>query len=72
MTIDPKDKKSTTQDGVDDEVLTEKLIDAEVPGFEATFDPDEAERLGIFEEDALSEDEAKESSMDDRSVNHEK
>jgi len=71
MTIDPKDKVST-QDGVDDEVLTEKLIDAEVPGFEATFDPDEAERLGIFEEDALSEDDAKESSIDQRRRDHEK
>jgi len=72
MTIDPKEKESTTQDGVDDEVLTEKLIDADVPGFEATFDPDEAEQLGVFKEDALSEEDAKESSMDDRSMNHEK
>ena len=71
MTIDPKDKVSA-QDGVDDEVLAGKLADVEVPGFEATFDPDEAEQLGIFEEDALSEDDAKESCIDDGSVNHEK
>ncbi len=71
MTINKHNNPSVLPD-VDEEVLNQKLIDAEVPGFEATFDPDEAERLGIFEEDALSEDDAKESSMDDRSMNHEK
>jgi len=69
--MNPNDN-SSAQPGVDDELLDQKLIDAEVPGFEATFDPDEAEQLGVFEEDALSEDDAKESCIDDGSVNHEK
>jgi len=72
MEINPNDKASQNDGVVDDDLLEEKLADVEVPGFEATFDPDEAERLGIFEENALSEADAKESSMDDRSVNHEK
>jgi 1-aminocyclopropane-1-carboxylate deaminase/D-cysteine desulfhydrase-like pyridoxal-dependent ACC family enzyme len=37
------------------DVLAEKLIDAQTPGFEAEFDPLEAERAGAFAEDALSE-----------------
>jgi len=41
------------------EVLHEKLDDAATPGFhQAEFDPDEAERAGAFEEDALSEEDA--------------
>jgi hypothetical protein len=28
--------------------LREKLADAEVPGYQAEFDPDEAERAGAF------------------------
>ena len=71
MTINKHNNPSVLPD-VDEEVLNQKLIDAEVPGFEATFDPDEAEQLGVFEEDALSEDDAKESCIDDGSVNHEK
>ena len=35
--------------------LHEKLADAETPGFQAEFDPDEAECAGAFVEDALSE-----------------
>lgn len=35
------------------------MID-EILGFEITIDADEAEELGIFQEDALSEDDAKE------------
>jgi len=45
--------------------LTEKLSDAEnSPGNAAEFDPEEADRAGAFEEDALSEDDALESSVD--------
>ncbi len=71
MANNPKDEASTP-DVVDDEVLKQKLADVDVPGFEATFDPDEAEQLGVFEENALSEDDAKESSIDEGSVDHEK
>lgn len=35
--------------------VTAKLIDANIPGYLAEFDPDEAEAAGAFEEDALSE-----------------
>ncbi len=45
-------------------VLNEKLSDAMTPGFEVDFDPDEAERAGAFTEDALSEADALDSSVD--------
>jgi hypothetical protein len=44
--------------------LREKLADAEVPGYQAEFDPDEAERAGAFVEDAISEQDALESTID--------
>jgi hypothetical protein len=43
--------------------LREKLTDA-APGFQAEFDPEEAERAGAFVEDALSEQDAAESGDD--------
>ena len=46
------------------EVIKEKLLDAEIPGFQAEFDPLEAEMLGAFEEDALSEQDALDSTID--------
>lgn len=46
------------------EALREKLIDALIPGYQAEFDPEEAERAGAFVEDALSEPDAAESSLD--------
>jgi hypothetical protein len=47
------------------DALNEKLSDAETsPGFEVEFDPEEAEQAGAFEEDALSEIDALESSVD--------
>lgn len=47
------------------DVLVEKLSDAETtPSFEVEFDPDEAEKAGAFEEDAISEADALESSSD--------
>ena len=48
--------------GID--VLTDKLNDAMTPGFEVEFDPDEAERAGAFQEDALSEADAHDSCID--------
>ena len=44
------------------EVLQEKLADAEIPGAQIEFDPDEAEKVGAFVEDALSEDDIVEAS----------
>lgn len=44
--------------------LREKLPDAATPGYQAEFDPEEAERAGAFVEDALSEQGAAESGDD--------
>ena len=46
------------------EVITDKLLDAEIPGFQAEFDPLEAQMLGAFTEDALSEQDALDSTID--------
>ena len=46
------------------EVITDKLLDAEIPGFQAEFDPVEAQILGAFTEDALSEQDALDSTID--------
>jgi type IV secretion system protein VirD4 len=45
-------------------VLYEKLADAMTPGYQAEFDPEEAEQAGAFVEDALSEQDAVESDID--------
>jgi|JI8StandDraft_1071087.scaffolds.fasta_scaffold02855_4 hypothetical protein len=45
-------------------VLHEKLADAMTPGYQAEFDPEEAEQAGAFAEDALSEEDALESDID--------
>ena len=42
----------------------EKLLDAEIPGFQAEFDPLESQMLGAFKEDALSEQDALDSAID--------
>lgn len=47
-----------------DEVIDAKLIDMETPGFAVEFNPLEADRIGAFEEDALSEQDAWESAID--------
>jgi hypothetical protein len=46
-----------------DDVVGQKLRDAETPGNEIAFDPDEAERIA-FHEDALSDQDARESAID--------
>ena len=46
-----------------DEVIDQKLSAAETPGYEVSFDPDEAEKLA-FHEDALSDQDARESVED--------
>ena len=45
------------------EAINQKLREAETPGYEVEFDPDEAERIA-FHEDALSDDDARESVAD--------
>lgn len=45
-------------------VLREKLVDMMTPGYQAEFDPEEAEFIGAFTEDALSEKDAIESGVD--------
>lgn len=46
------------------ELTLDKLEDAKTLGYQAEFAPDEAEVAGAFVEDALSEEEALESSTD--------
>ncbi len=46
-----------------DERINRKLREAEIPGCEVEFDPDEAERIA-FKEDALSDEDARESIID--------
>jgi hypothetical protein len=46
------------------QAVREKLIDAITPGYQAEFDPHEAEHAGAFVEDALSEQDAAESGED--------
>lgn len=45
------------------EIIDRKLQDAETPGYEVDFDPDEAVKLA-FHEDALSDEDARESVAD--------
>ena len=56
------DMQSDPASGADP--IRDKLLDAWTPGFQAEFDPDEAERAGAFVEDALSEADAA-ASVDD-------
>ena len=46
------------------EALSEKMVDALTPGFQVELDPDEAARMGAFVEDALSDQDAQESTED--------
>jgi hypothetical protein len=46
------------------QVLQEKLADAEIPGAQIEFDPDEAEMVGAFVEDGLNEQDAVEASIE--------
>lgn len=46
------------------EALSEKMVDALTPGFQVELDPDEAARMGAFREDALSDQDAQESTED--------
>lgn len=48
----------------EDQAIHDKLNDALTPGYQAEFDPEEAQRAGAFAEDALSEADAAESAID--------
>jgi hypothetical protein len=70
-TKDLRDSNSLDEAGSQDAALREKLADALIPGFQAEFDPDEAEQVGAFQEDALSEQDALDSAVDSVIVDHE-
>jgi hypothetical protein len=55
-------RMDNNSNGID--VLADKLNDAMTPGFEVEFDPEEAERAGAFQEDALTEADALDSCID--------
>ena len=63
-TKDISDNNPLDEGGSEDAALLEKLADALIPGFQAEFDPDEAEQAGAFQEDALSEQDALDSVAD--------
>lgn len=47
-----------------DQLINDKLVDAQTPGAQIEFDPEEAEKVGAFPEDSLSEKDALESTED--------
>lgn len=49
-------------------LIADKFTDAETPGYESEFSPDEAAQAGAFVEDALSEADAKDSAIDAEGV----
>lgn len=56
--------KTVTENPIDSDIALQKLADANHPGFIVDVDPDEAELLGAFMEDALTEQDAMESGVD--------
>ena len=52
------------KDNIDIEVINEKMRDIATPGYQAEFDPNEAEASGAFAEDALSESDALEAAIE--------
>ena len=67
-----KPLRDTESDHFDLEILQKKLLDAQIPGFKAQFEPLEAEMLGAFTEDALNEKDALESAIDILGADNEK
>ena len=55
---------NTKEEDVQRSAILEKLTDSLTPGLQVEFDPEEAELAGAFVEDALSEKDALESSID--------
>jgi len=59
--MNSEDQKNVTHN---EDSISSKLTDAMTPGYQAEFDPEEAERAGAFVEDAISEQDASESDAD--------
>ncbi|MET0091107.1 MAG: conjugal transfer protein TraD [Candidatus Sedimenticola endophacoides] len=59
--MNSEDQKNVTNN---EDSISSKLTDAMTPGYQAEFDPEEAERAGAFVEDAISEQDASESDAD--------
>jgi len=55
---------NTKEEDIQRSAILEKLTDSLIPGLQVEFDPEEAEQAGAFVEDALSEKDALESSID--------
>ena len=54
--VDPSDAAFAFENAlIAPDPMHEKLVDAQTPGYQAEFDPAEAEAAGAFPEDALSE-----------------
>lgn len=66
MTTEQKERfgEMIAAEDVTADVIKAKLLDAMSPGYQAEFDPDEADRAGSFIEDALSEEDALASDVD--------
>ena len=72
MPIDSQARNAAAQDDASSfdtavaasDTVTEKLADAQTSGYQAEFDPGEAESAGAFVEDALSEADALASAQD--------
>lgn len=60
----PQDETTFNGKADADDALREKLTDALTPGYQVEFDPDEADQVGAFVEEALSEQDAMESAID--------
>lgn len=61
---DEKEGFNAKEENAQQAAILEKLTDSLIPGLQVEFDPEEAERAGAFVEDALSEADALESSID--------
>ncbi len=59
-----KNRLSVEDHEIMQQVIKEKLLDMETPGFQAEFDPLEADLMGAFEETALTEQDALDSVID--------
>ncbi|MBK1718074.1 conjugal transfer protein TraD [Thiocystis violacea] len=59
-----RDPETPSHDQAAAAALNDKLTDSELPGTTIDFDPDEAERAGAFEEDAVGLADAVDSALD--------
>lgn len=55
---------NTTSSTAQMDIINEKLLDAEIPGFYALFTDEEAAIVGAFDDDAISEETALNGSYD--------